>query len=121
MPFCQASLAVPHRLLVLRHEGCSFISSLAFRYRKTPFAVLYRLRSITRATRFACASTPFNERPELQFELGTDCAGLPAQAFGALCPLRRRFAEASSLIYGSAIKTLLKPRKISELRISNRR
>ncbi len=76
---------------------------------------------MTRATRFACASTPFNERPELQFELGTDCAGLPAQAFGALCPLRRRFVEASSLIYGSAIKTLRKPRKISELRISNRR
>ena len=36
-------------------------------------AVLYRLRSITRATRFACASTPFNDRPEQQFELGTDC------------------------------------------------
>ena len=75
MPFRQASLAVPHRSLVLRHEGRSFISSGSrFRYRaKTPFAVLYRLRSITRATRFACASTPFNERPELQFELGTDC------------------------------------------------
>ena len=89
MPFRQASLAVPHRLLVLRHEGRSFISSLAFRYRKT------RSRFYT-----ACAASPAQHvlraqarrstnRPELQFELATDCAGLPAQAFGALCPLRR--------------------------------
>ena len=47
MPFCQASLAVPHRSLVLRHEGRSFISSLAFRYRKT------RSRFYT-----ACAASP---------------------------------------------------------------
>jgi hypothetical protein len=54
-------VAVPYHLLVLRHEG----------------------RSFTRATRFASASTPLDERPEPQSgSLPTAC--LPAQAFGAL-------------------------------------
>ena len=85
MPFRQASLAVPHRLLVPRHEGrratrAGFRCVLDLPGREgipSPphgsIAVFYRLRSITRATRFACASTLFNDRSELQFQLATDC------------------------------------------------
>ena len=112
MPFRQASLAFRHRLLVLRHEGLGSV----------PVAVPYHLRSFTRATRFACAST--------RSTIGASCSSSslptalisPAQAFGALrCPHRGLGAGVSSLIHGSAIKTFHKPRKISELRISNRR
>jgi hypothetical protein len=56
---CRGTKAEPHLSLAIlyhlpRHQGgASFVAR-----------ILYHLRSFTRATRFACASTPFDERPE---------------------------------------------------------
>src|SRR5579864_2648626 len=67
-----SSGCVPHRLLVLRHEGRSQVRPLlggalesAGRGQSSPpqklLTVFYRLRSITRATRCACERKRFNK------------------------------------------------------------
>ncbi len=67
----QASIATPYHLLAARHEGRNSVPvAVPYhlpRHQRRSLVCrsdLYHLRSFTRATRFACASTPFDERPE---------------------------------------------------------
>jgi hypothetical protein len=68
----QASIAAPYHLLGAEAPSAQPRLSLAILYHLPRHQggasfvarILYHLRSFTRATRFACASTPFDERPE---------------------------------------------------------